>query len=190
MKKDEFIKHIPNILTMSNMLYGLASILALILLEHRYKVFISAGLILLGVITDGFDGFTARRLNASSAMGKQLDSFADLITFGIAPVVLVNYLALSQHMIVVGIVSFLFPMAGAYRLARYNLNDFTNHFMGLPITAAGMLLSLFCAAYLVWAPQNHPQVYVYVTIAFILVLSVLMVSKKKINRLSLLRRKL
>jgi len=173
------IKHIPNILTMANMLSGLTAILLIIQWEHTLKPLIITALILFGAIADFFDGYIARKLNATTAAGKQLDSFADLITFGIAPFVFVNYTAARDYYAVVAISSFIFVSAGAYRLVRYNLGDFRDKFIGLPITAAGSLLTVYCAVYPKWREYLPPEICVAVTVLFIFLLSYLMVSKKK-----------
>ena len=168
------LKHIPNLLTLFNITLGLLAILIIIQPSHPHKTLIIPALILMGGIVDFFDGFLARRLGATSAMGKQLDSFADIITFGIAPILLLNYISYSPRAILI-VSSLAYILAAAYRLARFNLRDFSNHFQGLPITAAGLILALYAAAYPLISPILTP--------ILILTLAVLMVSKKKIKRI-------
>jgi len=138
MKNNKFVKQIPNILTMLNIVSGLTAILLLFLLEHSHKIVIVASLICFGALIDFLDGFLARRLNAVSGMGRQLDSFADLVTFGIAPVCLVNYISFSQivqypYFAVISVFSVLFAIAGVYRLARYNISDSTTILKVFPL---------------------------------------------------------
>ena len=100
-------------------------------------------MILLAGGLDALDGRLARLWNAESALGKQLDSFADLISFGLAP----GLLTLTHPEVrALGWPSYaslgLYVLAGAFRLARFNLGDFRDYFLGLPITAAGIILVL------------------------------------------------
>ena len=176
--------NIPNILTLINMSLGLCAVLLLIQTDHPHKAFISTALIMLGGIVDFFDGFIARKLNATSSMGKQLDSFADIITFGTAPALLINYISTCRPSILIIVSSLIFTVAGAYRLARFNLSDYQDHFLGLPIPVAGIALAIYSAAYTLWPPV-HPGICTVITASFIIILSVMMVSKKKIKRIAL-----
>jgi len=176
MRRGSIIKRIPNVLTLTNMMLGLAAVLFLLQENHPQKSLIVPGFILLGGIADFFDGFLARRLNATTQVGKQLDSFADLITFGIASVSFVNYLGNWGHSVPIIASSLLFVAAGAYRLARYNLGDFSDYFMGLPIPGAGIIL----AAYgMVFYRLGFSEI---VTSGVLVLLSGMMVSKKKVVR--------
>lgn len=187
MKKDNILKHIPNMLTLTNMMLGLAAVLFLLQANHPHKPVIVVSLILLGGITDFFDGFLARALGASTEIGKQLDSFADLITFGVAPVSLVNYLGYWGHSWLVLLSSLFFVAAGAYRLARYNLRDFSNYFMGLPIPAAGIVLAVYGGAVLPWMLVEWPGLGQLVTVVVLVGLSVMMVSRVRVKRLGVKR---
>jgi CDP-diacylglycerol--serine O-phosphatidyltransferase len=178
------IKHIPNLLTLINMSLGLTAVLVLIQTAHPHKAAIAAALIVLGGLVDFFDGHLARRLKAESRIGKQLDSFADIITFGIAPICLINYVSTCGAAFFVIGASLIFMMAGAYRLARYNLNDIGSHFMGLPITAAGIALAAYSAIYPLWAAGANYVICTAVTAGFIVLLSAMMISKRKVRRIS------
>jgi len=133
-------KNIPNLLTMGNLTLG---VLALIYtLEGRYYTAIS--LVFIAMLLDGLDGKLASRLKAGSDLGKQLDSLADLVSFGVAPAVLLYSIFLHQFALGGVLLTLLFPLAGAYRLARFNLcKEQEMVFHGLPITiAGGALVSL------------------------------------------------
>jgi len=162
---------------------GLTAVLVLVQTDHPHKAVIAPALILLGGMVDFFDGYLARKLKAESDMGKQLDSFADIITFGIAPICLVNYIYSCHSPVLVIVASLIFMMAGAYRLARYNLNDFSSHFMGLPITAAGIVLAVYCVAYPLWMTYVDYGLCTTITSTFIILLSVMMISKIKVKRI-------
>lgn len=180
--KIRFIKQMPNILTMVNMLLGLLAVIVIMRTDFPQKELLAAALIIFGGFVDFLDGYLACKLNAVTDMGKQLDSFADLITFGIAPICLMHYITLSEHFIFITIASGIFLMAGAYRLARYNLNDFSSYFMGLPITAAGVALGIYCAVFPWWANLFHPGISTVITTIAAVLLSLMMVSKTKVRR--------
>ncbi len=105
----------------------------------------AAILILIGMMLDSMDGRVARMLKADSELGKELDSLADIVTFGVAPSFLVYYTYFFQFGLLGLIVAGLFPLFGAYRLARFNIStnkSNLNYFIGVPITAAGGILAL------------------------------------------------
>lgn len=102
-------------------------------------------LILLAAIADGIDGPIARRLNGSGAMGKQLDSLSDIVSFGAAPAFLFStHYASAPDAARFG-VALAFVATGAYRLARFNAQPTNDVFLGLPITVAGALLAVTVA---------------------------------------------
>ena len=137
------IESLPNIMTTINILMGISAIL-LTIGEFNFKTQkLACIFILIGVFADALDGKLARLLNAESEFGKQLDSFADSITFGIAPMaVLFSYPQLQGNLVLL-ISLIIYPLAGIFRLARFNLGDFRNYFLGLPITAAGAIVALY-----------------------------------------------
>jgi len=102
---------------------------------------LSLSLVLLAAVADGVDGPLARWLGATSAMGEQLDSLADIVAFGVAPAFLFRtYYGQESDPIRFG-VALAFVLAGAYRLARFHAEPADGVFSGLPITAAGPLLA-------------------------------------------------
>lgn len=119
-------------------------------------------------------------LKVSSELGKELDSLADLVSFGVAPSILA-YNLLSTNLdfkFVSYILLLIFPISGAYRLARYNLSTFDGNFRGIPITAAGMFMALYFLILLSLNVSFNP----ILTIILMLLLSYLMVSKIKIKK--------
>ncbi|MBR0576174.1 CDP-diacylglycerol--serine O-phosphatidyltransferase [Proteiniclasticum sp. BAD-10] len=131
---------IPNILTFMNLAFGIMALLATT--EGQY---LNAGLFILGAgLIDRYDGRIARLLNAESPLGKELDSLSDLVSFGVAPAILAYFMFDLIDFSFLGLIPvILFPVAGAYRLARYNSSSFNGVFMGVPITIAGCMLALF-----------------------------------------------
>ena len=165
---------IPNLFTMFNLFFGFLSIM--FSAQGDYKN--AAILILIGMMLDSMDGRIARMLNVVSDFGKELDSLADIVTFGVAPAMMVYYAYFAEFGWFGMAIAGLFPLFGAYRLARFNINatrTATKYFTGVPITAAGGLLTLLTLFH-AWMPE------IVLPIAFGC-LSLLMVSKAKIPSL-------
>jgi CDP-diacylglycerol--serine O-phosphatidyltransferase len=109
--------------------------------------------IIIAALIDFLDGFAARLLKATSEMGKQLDSLSDVVSFGVAPAVIIYQLlkfsyAREENGLDVSIIwlmpAFILACAAAYRLARFNLNtDQQYSFKGVPVPAVGLLVASF-----------------------------------------------
>jgi CDP-diacylglycerol--serine O-phosphatidyltransferase len=131
------IMTLPDYVTCLNLLSGLLSIYLAIHGDYN----LAALLLLAGVFFDSIDGFLARALKKESKFGAELDSLSDLVTFGVAPMVLVatyyntNWLSLLVVLI---------PVCGALRLARHNINRHLTkgYLIGLPITFSGLTIPL------------------------------------------------
>lgn len=121
------IRLIPSIFTSINLLCGFIAIMV----GDFYK---SSVLLICCIVFDSLDGLAARALNAQSSMGKELDSLADLVSFGIAPAYL--YFLLSPFH---GLPSYLIPcflvLGSALRLAKFNIIPSSDNFSGLPTPA-------------------------------------------------------
>lgn len=137
------IKTIPSLFTIGNLLLGILAILLAVQNDPRYIDY-AAILVIIGMVLDGLDGRVARMLNAATDFGKELDSLSDIVTFGVAPS-LIMYLVALQPLGPWGIlVTLLFPICGALRLARFNVQPgIPGFFVGLPITIAGGVLATF-----------------------------------------------
>jgi CDP-diacylglycerol--serine O-phosphatidyltransferase len=165
---------IPNLVTLANLGCGIMSIMMLFKINYMW----SAIFILLACLADRYDGIVARRLNVSSELGKELDSLADLVSFGVAPSILAfNLYGFSELGIGGYLLMLLFPMAGAYRLARFNVTEFDGEFHGIPITFAGMFMSLYCLATINYLLPLG------ITAILIIVLSYLMVCEHKFKKI-------
>ena len=136
----EIKKHIPNILTLANLFCGILAI-KIGFSEHY---FLGGFLVLLGAFFDFFDGFLARLLNVQGELGKQLDSFADMVTFGVAPgVVMYSFLSSFIESPYTPYISFVIPLFSAVRLAKFNIDsNQSDKFIGLP-TPANALFFVF-----------------------------------------------
>jgi len=126
-------KHIPNFITCLNLFSGcLATLLAF---KGNYSgAFIA---ILVAAVFDFLDGFAARMLKAYSPMGKELDSLADIISFGLAPGIIVFSLLTEANVNEwLPYMAFLIPVFSGLRLAKFNIDDRqTTSFIGLPVPA-------------------------------------------------------
>jgi CDP-diacylglycerol--serine O-phosphatidyltransferase len=127
-------------LTVSNLFLGIVAII--LAFQGNQYVEYAAITVIIGMLMDGLDGRVARMLNAQSEFGKELDSLSDVITFGVAPAFIMYVVAL-QDLNLIGIfVTAVFPICGALRLARFNVQaGVPGYFIGLPITAAGGVLA-------------------------------------------------
>ncbi|HEY4184215.1 MAG TPA: CDP-diacylglycerol--serine O-phosphatidyltransferase [Polyangia bacterium] len=130
------LKHvIPNAITLANISCGFLGILAAAAGQFQRAVMF----LFVGALFDLADGRVARLLGATSNFGKELDSLSDMVSFGVAPAVLV-YLAVLERLGLPGLIlAMIFPLAGAVRLARYNIDTKElSHvtFEGLPIPIA------------------------------------------------------
>jgi CDP-diacylglycerol---serine O-phosphatidyltransferase len=197
------MKQLPNIFTLLNLFFGCFAMVYILqngitiqygaegeqLVAANEKIWLASIFIGIAAIIDFFDGFVARLLGASSEIGKQLDSLADVVSFGVAPsMIMYQFLRLSyasgesgmQTSIVLLCPAFLIAMAGAYRLARFNIDTEQSYgFKGVPIPAAGLLIASLPLIY--W---NNSSTWLYELLlnkwflyAIILVVSALMVSK-------------
>ncbi len=145
------LKWIPNLFTLGNLLLGFYATLISLKYNNNPDIYKLAGLlIILAALLDGLDGFFARLLKATSEIGAQLDSLADLTTFGIAPGALFFMIFLNDLqwqwgtlVIPVGIIlAGLYPAAVAYRLARFNVSHSEDSFDGLPSPIGGLIIAL------------------------------------------------
>ena len=160
-----------NFLTFTSMVLGLLAIIKSI--ESNFKT--SAVLIIIAAMFDFSDGFVARKLNITSKFGKYLDSNSDLISFGVAPGLLIYLSVLHQFNILGILVSFIFISGGVFRLARYNATEFSGSYVGVPITIAGLLLAV--STFLI--SLLPPVTFIFIT----LILAWLMVSTFSVKKI-------
>ena len=138
-KRNRWIKWVPNALTLGNSLCGFAAILYTLQVYEKMmyrdgsdgieKIFaFSACMILFAMVFDAFDGYAARLLNAASLHGIQMDSLADMVTFGVAPATLVAVMAHSMRSLagnqfrLVWCLCAIYLGCAALRLAKYNVH--------------------------------------------------------------------
>ncbi len=137
-------KHIPNFITLLNLLAGLLSIY----FATTGNLQLAGLLVFVAAVFDFFDGFAARLLHAKSVIGVQLDSLADMVSFGVAPAFVLFYtireLTGTGTPEYLPFTAFVVPLFSALRLAKFNVDDEqTTSFKGLPTPATGLLLASF-----------------------------------------------
>ncbi len=160
------MKQIPNLFTLLNLVFGCLAIIFILQTGESLittteegtwvpqlpeKIWYGSLFIGIAAVIDFLDGFVARLFKSTSEMGKQLDSLADVVSFGVAPgMILYQLLRISYIQEVDGLdtsmwalaPAILFPLAGAWRLARFNIsNSGTSDFTGVPIPAAGLVVA-------------------------------------------------
>jgi CDP-diacylglycerol--serine O-phosphatidyltransferase len=152
---------LPNLLTSGSLTAGFLSML----LIFDADILAAAGLITLAAIFDVIDGPMARRKGIEGAFGTNLDSLADLVSFGAAPA-LALYQGSLHNLSLIGLAACLgFFLCGAWRLARFSLCKNPLYFVGCPIPFAGVLVAILAAL------RPHP----FLALLVIFALSVLMV---------------
>ena len=122
------ITSVPNTLTCMNLLCGALACIFAFSAFDRFGAFRGEQIVwmLIGgaAVFDFFDGAAARLLNAPSPLGKELDSLSDLVSFGMAPAMLLyNILTDWSHSAWIPYISLIIPVMGALRLAKFNLDD-------------------------------------------------------------------
>jgi CDP-diacylglycerol--serine O-phosphatidyltransferase len=194
---------IPNIFTLMNLFFGCMAIVfalqtnsVIIYLNEDYnssfnipeKLTWAAICIIIAAVIDFLDGFVARLLRATSSLGKQLDSLSDVVSFGVAPAVIIYQLlrfsfAREENGLDVSIVwlmpAFVISCAAAYRLGKFNLDDSQAFsFKGVPVPAVGLLIASFplILHFNTIGSVNDLLTNKWLLYALILILSFLMVS--------------
>ena len=173
-------KHIPNTLTSCNLISGCIAIV--FALSANYTMALT--FIVVGAVFDFFDGMSARLLGVSSPIGKELDSLADVVTFGVAPSSMIYTLLLTLSKsgwnetlaFAIPFVAFVMAAFSALRLAKFNLDERqTTSFIGLPTPAN----ALFWGALIVGNENvfDENSYYIYLLIILVFVSSWLLVAE-------------
>jgi CDP-diacylglycerol--serine O-phosphatidyltransferase len=209
-------KQIPNLFTLANLFFGCMAIVSIMqtgltvsydaggenLVEIPERIYMASIFIAIAAIVDFFDGFVARLLKVPSELGKQLDSLADVVSFGVAPgLIIYQFLRLSFSQLEGGLEistllllpAFIVPCAGAYRLARFNIDTEQSYgFKGVPIPAIGLWIASFPLVYWfskdAWVIQllrNYWFWYAIILIASYLMVSTLPMMALKFKQFSL-----
>jgi CDP-diacylglycerol---serine O-phosphatidyltransferase len=171
------MKHIPNLFTLLNLFSGCVALICI--LQNGITIIYSADgtqyadiperiwlaplFIGMAALVDFLDGFLARILKQSSPLGRELDSLADVVSFGVAPgLIIYQFLRMSYMRQEDGadvsmiwlLPALILPCAAAYRLAVFNLDTTqSKSFKGVPVPAVGMTVASFPLIY--WTRDNH-----------------------------------
>lgn len=175
--------HIPNIFTLANLICG--SIAAVYVSQSNFAT-TAIFLIFLAAIFDLLDGAVARALHVSGELGKQLDSLADVISFGLVPTIVVYQMleiSLPASMNYLKFLAFLNVACAALRLAKFNIStDQTHDFSGMPSPANGLFWASILAMY-AWPDysgvagfEKYPMLPLSFILTMLFVTSLLMVS--------------
>ncbi len=162
------LKFIPNFITLCNLLFGSIAVIFAI----QGKIPLAAGFVVLGIFFDFFDGLAARVFKVESALGKELDSLADVVTSGLAPgIIMMQLLYMTSQEplpanlweastlqlnsnVFLPLLGLLITLASAYRLAKFNIDERqSSTFIGLP-TPANALWILSLPLILIYQPSE------------------------------------
>jgi len=168
LKPLHMLKLIPNFITLCNLLFGSVAVIYAI----QGNLPLAAGFIILGIFFDFFDGLAARAFKVESKVGKELDSLADVVTSGLAPgIFMAQLLYLStletipenlwveqsfvlESNVIFPLIGLFIPLASAYRLAKFNVDERqTSSFIGLP-TPANALWIISLPLILIYQPSE------------------------------------
>jgi CDP-diacylglycerol--serine O-phosphatidyltransferase len=197
------MKHIPNIFTLLNLFFGCIAVICILqngitivyssdgtqFADIPERIWLAPLFIGLAALTDFLDGFVARILNQSSPLGRELDSLADVVSFGVAPgLIIYQFLRMSfmrqQDGADVSMIwllpALILPCAAAYRLAVFNLDTAQGKsFKGIPVPAVGLMIASFPLIY--WTRNSNwvmdLLINKWVLYAFVVLLSFGMVSR-------------
>lgn len=163
-------KHIPNSITCLNLFSGCVAVF--LAFKGNYEGAIIA--ILLAAVFDFFDGFAARLLKAYSPMGKELDSLADMVSFGVAPGAIVFSLLSETNVCEwLPFLAFLIPVFSGLRLAKFNIDERqTTSFIGLPTPANAIFWAGLAFSYSTFLIANY-----WILIALTIIFSYLLVAE-------------
>jgi CDP-diacylglycerol---serine O-phosphatidyltransferase len=184
------MKHFPNFITSLNLISGFIAII----FAANGNLVTASWLILAAMIFDYLDGFSARLLKAYSPVGKELDSLADVVSFGVAPGIIIYQLLINSvsinspvninsdflKTILLMLIAAIMPVCGAIRLAIFNLDSTqATTFKGLAIPANALaVISVVIAGHYAQSPLiNSFSASPFLIILFTLILSLLMVSR-------------
>ncbi|SRR5579871_4064320 len=196
------MKHLPNLFTLINLFFGSLAIIFILqtgqtlvtineetlTINLPERIWLGSLCIGIAALVDFADGLVARLCKATSSLGKELDSLADMVSFGVAPgMILFQFLRMSfakqQDGLDVSILWLLpalfIPCAAAYRLAKFNIDDSQRYgFKGVPTPAAALLIASF--PFIFWYSNNESIITLFLNkwllYAIILLLSYLMIS--------------
>jgi CDP-diacylglycerol---serine O-phosphatidyltransferase len=203
------MKQIPNLFTLLNLVLGTVAIIFILQtgqtiafidaegftqVDLPEKITWGAVLIFAAALIDFLDGFLARLMKATSPMGKQLDSLSDVVSFGVAPGLIIYQLlrisyAREDNGLDVSIAfllpALLIPCAAAWRLAKFNIDEEQQYsFKGLPTPAAGLFIASL--PLILWFPSEAINITDYIINKWVLYFIVFVISLLMVSNLPLM----
>ncbi len=177
--------NLPNVLTVTNLFFGCCAIVSL----NQGNATQCILFVLFAAIVDFLDGFVARKMNQESALGGQLDSLSDVVTFGVVPGMICFYIlqSIKPEIILLPYLAFVLALSAAFRLARFNVNSTGKDifFTGLPVPANALF---FCGILQLKQSDFAMNEFIFdpfIFIGIILLFSYLMISQWKILKIHL-----
>ena len=167
---------LANLLTSLSLFFGFISII--FSLEKHFTF--ACWAIIISVVFDGLDGQVARMNPAPNDFGKELDSLADVVAFGIAPAILGYIYIYGSFYFWAALALFFYLFCSVIRLAKYNITPkeaMAKYFYGLPTTVSGGILASFVLIYRRGQGFRLPEFVPVIFLAIVLILSLLMVSR-------------
>lgn len=163
-------KHIPNTITLLNLFSG--SVGVVMAFQANYQIALAC--MLLAAVFDFCDGLAARALHAYSSIGKELDSLADVVSFGFLPATMVyQMLTVASDNAYLPFAAYIITVFSALRLAKFNVDERqTSSFIGLATPANAIFWAGLVASY-----HPYAEVYPYAVIVLILLMSFLLVAE-------------
>jgi CDP-diacylglycerol--serine O-phosphatidyltransferase len=171
MNRPRLIYILPNLFTASSIFVGVISIVE----ASKGHFILASWLILLALVFDGLDGRIARMTNTTSQFGVEFDSLADIISFGIAPAMLLYFFTGYNFGRFGILVSALYVIFGAIRLARFNISTAKtdpNVFIGLPIPTAAIFVAMWILLFNKYTLEHYSIILLFLALG----VAVLMVS--------------
>jgi CDP-diacylglycerol--serine O-phosphatidyltransferase len=201
------MKQIPNLFTLGNLFFGCLAVIFILqngisvmhgpegvqYVDMPEKIWLASLCIGIAAVVDFLDGLVARAFKATSAMGKQLDSLADLVSFGVAPgMICYQFLRMSFMKEPDGVdvsiawlmPALLIPCAAAWRLARFNISQSQEYsFTGVPVPAVGLL---FASLPLIYWNSGNDTIIGLLTNKWVLYLLIILVSFCMVSRMPIM----
>jgi CDP-diacylglycerol---serine O-phosphatidyltransferase len=167
---------VPNLVTILGLCAGLTALR--FTFDGRFEM--AAALIIFAALLDSVDGLLARKLNAASRFGAELDSLADFLNFGVVPAILVHELALTDPPDLTWTAVLVFSVCACLRLARFNVNRDAPvvgraHFVGVPAPAGALLCLL--PAFLTFSGLVEAENYPWLVAPWMALIGLLMISR-------------
>jgi archaetidylserine synthase len=164
---------LPDLVTLINALLGFTAVLMMV--QSPSNACHASILIILAVIADGLDGAIARSMEYG-VLGENLDSLADVISFGLAPAVIAYAILAPHYHYLICLVSGTFLACGILRLARFNAVSAKDGFVGIPITSSGLIVAFYVLVFYNGGYGGW-QFFSYGLLGAMLILAILMISR-------------